>query len=76
MGKISPSFTIVYFDASNVDSEFICIMVKIKSHRTHRVNLPIISNCPRRNLGTNLTHHFAKHLPNMMRDTSELNARV
>ena len=40
MDKISSSFTVVYFDASNVNFELIRVMVKIKSCRTHRLNHP------------------------------------
>ena len=39
MDKISPSFTVVYFDASKVDLELICVVVALKSCCTHRVNI-------------------------------------
>ena len=31
---------LVYFNTSNVDFEFKCLVVKIKSFRTHHVNPP------------------------------------
>ena len=40
MDKISPSFTVVYFDASKVDFELICGAGKIKFRHTYRVNPP------------------------------------
>ena len=40
MDKISPSFTVVYLDASNVNFELICVVVIEKSRRTHHINHP------------------------------------